>query len=92
MPPLLKAPRPAPPGGGAPGARASVRMFTTFAVLIVAGTYVAAQIDFLRRHRPGIAPIQYWWPQITHIWMPGLGTALLCAAIAFLLHKRRRAK
>ena len=31
-------------------------MFASLALLALVGTYVAAQVDFLRRHHPGIAP------------------------------------
>jgi hypothetical protein len=72
----------------------AVRVLAALAVLTLAGTYLAAQIDFLRRHTLGFPPIEpkrYWWPQITHIWFPGLGAALLLGAVAFLLHRRNRA-
>jgi hypothetical protein len=75
---------------GRPGG--AVRVFATLAVLAVAGTYLAAQVDFWRRHEPGIVPLRYWFPQLTHIWGPGLGAALLFALLAFVLHRRRRAK
>jgi hypothetical protein len=71
-----------------------VRALAALAVLTVVGTYLAAQIDFLRRHTLGFPPIEprrYWWPQITHIWMPGLAAALLLGALAFVLHRRNRA-
>jgi len=71
-----------------------VRVLAALAVLTVAGTYLAAQVDFLRRHTMGfpvIEPKKYWWPQFTHIWLPGLGAALLLAGAAFFLHRRRRA-
>jgi hypothetical protein len=69
------------------------RVLAALAVLSVAVTYLAAQIDFLRRHTLGFPPIEpkrYWWPQITHIWLPGLGAALLLAGVAFALHRRSR--
>jgi nitric oxide reductase large subunit len=72
---------------------ARVRVLAALSVLTVAGTYLAAQIDFLRRHTLGFPPVEpkkYWWPQVTHIWMPGLGAALVLAVAAFLLHRRRR--
>ena len=68
-----------------------VRVLAALAVLTVAGTYLAAQIDFLRRHTLGFPPIEpkrYWWPQVTHIWAPGLGAALVLALAAFVLHRR----
>jgi hypothetical protein len=70
-----------------------VRVLSGLAVLTVAGTYLAAQIDFLRRHTLGFPPIEpkrYWWPQLTHIWMPGLGAALVLGLAAFVLHRRNR--
>ena len=70
-----------------------VRVLAALSVLTVAGTYLAAQIDFLRRHTLGFPPIEpkrYWWPQFTHIWVPGLGAALVLALGAFVLHKRNR--
>jgi len=69
------------------------RILAALSVLTIAGTYLAAQIDFLRRHTLGFPPIEpkrYWWPQITHIWLPGLGAALLLAVAAFVLHRRTR--
>jgi hypothetical protein len=80
----------------APAARpidVGVRVLSALAVLTLAGTYLAAQIDFLRRHTLGFPPIEpkrYWWPQVTHIWLPGLGAALALALAAFLLHRRNR--
>jgi len=70
-----------------------VRVLSALAVLTVAGTYLAAQIDFLRRHTLGFPPIEpkrYWWPQVTHIWLPGLGAALALGLAAFVLHRRNR--
>ena len=72
------------------GARPAVRLFATLAVLALVATYVAAQVDFLRRHRPEIAPVKYWLPQARLIWAPGLGLALVCALTAFALHRWRR--
>jgi hypothetical protein len=72
---------------------ARVRVLAALAVLTVAGTYLAAQIDFLRRHTLGFPPVEpkrYWWPQVTHIWLPGLGAALVLALAAFVLHRRNR--
>jgi hypothetical protein len=70
-----------------------VRVLGAMSVLTVAGTYLAAQIDFLRRHTLGFPPIEpkrYWLPQLTHIWMPGLGAALVLGLAAFVLHRRNR--
>ena len=79
-------------GGGPPslGAGTAVRLFATLAVLAMVATYVAAQVDFLRRHRPEISPLKYWLPQARLIWAPGLGLALVFAVTAFALHRWRR--
>jgi hypothetical protein len=66
------------------------RLLGALAVLCAAGTYVAAQIDFVRRHHPGIAPRRYWWPQLTQIWVPGLALALGLGAVAWFLARRHR--
>lgn len=65
------------------------RIFASLALLSFAATIVAAQIDFARRNRIGIAPERYWWPQLTQIWLPGIITALVLGAVAFILHRRR---
>jgi hypothetical protein len=72
--------------------RRSVRVLAALALLAAAGGYVAARIDFVRRHRPGMAPSDYWLPQITHIWLPGLGASLGLGLAAWLLHRSRRAQ
>lgn len=65
------------------------RVFASLALLSFAATFLAAQIDFARRNHIGIAPERYWWPQLTQIWLPGLGAALVLGAVAFILHRRR---
>lgn len=65
-------------------------MLASLAVLAVAFTFFAAQIDFARRNRIGISPERYWWPQLTQIWLPGLGLAAVLSLAAFLLHRRSR--
>ncbi|MGA9653265.1 MAG: hypothetical protein WBV96_05070 [Polyangia bacterium] len=60
------------------------------ATLSLPGTYLAAQIDFLRRHSPGIAPERYWLPHLIRIWLPGLAATLIFALAAFVLHRRAR--
>lgn len=65
-----------------------VRLFAAASLLAAVGTYVAAQVDFLRRHHPGITPERYFLPQLLQIWLPGLGLALLLGAVAFVLHRR----
>jgi hypothetical protein len=72
-------------------ASAAVRLLSAMAVLAVAGTYLAAQIDFLRRHTLGFPPLdvrRYWVLQIKFIWVRGLAAALLLALAAYLLHRR----
>jgi hypothetical protein len=59
-------------------------------LLVVAATFLFAQVDFARRHRIGIAPQRYWWPQLVQIWLPGLGIAAALAVIALVLHRRGR--
>jgi hypothetical protein len=77
-----------PPGRSSP----RVRLLASAAVLALAGTYLAAQIDLVRRHQPGIAPFRYWLPQVQRIWLPGVGLALVLGIAAFLLHRRSRPK
>lgn len=83
-----------PPSGaaGAPGAARTLltRAFASVALLALVGTYVAVEIDFVRRHHPGIAPERYWIPQVTHVVLPGLGAAALFATLAFALERGRR--
>ena len=71
-----------------------VRVLAALAVLAGVGSYLAAQIDFVRRHHLGFPPqdpVRYWIPQLTHIWVPLLGAALLLGLTAFLLHRSKRA-
>jgi hypothetical protein len=73
----------------------AVQLLAAMAVLAVAGTYLAAQIDFVRRHTLGFPPLdvrRYWLLQIKFIWVRGLGAALLLAAIAFLIHRLTEAR
>jgi hypothetical protein len=75
---------------GSPGATGrGARVLVTLALCAMVVTYVAAQVDFLRRHQPGITPERYWWPQLTHILLPGLGTAVVLAFGGWLLARRR---
>lgn len=78
----------------APGRAVSIatRVCAAIAVLSAAGTYLAVQIDFVRRHTlgfPPMPPARYWLPQIEQIWAPGLGITFFFAGIAFLLHRRQ---
>jgi hypothetical protein len=72
----------------------AVRILTALSVLAAVGAYLAAQVDFVRRHTLGFPqqdPLHYYWiPQLTHIWAPLLGVALLLGFTAFLLHRARR--
>ena len=67
-----------------------VRLLAALATLSLPGTYLAAQIDFVRRHSPGMAPERYWLIQLTRVWLPGLATTLIFALCAFALHRRAR--
>jgi hypothetical protein len=71
----------------APRLGLAVRLCATVALLTIVGTYVAAQVDFLRRHQPGIAPETYWIPQLLQIWAPGLAVGTLFAVSAVILHR-----
>jgi len=66
------------------------RVLTALAVLAVAFTFLAAQVDFARRNRIGITPERYWRPQLLQIWLPGIGLALFLLVLAFVLHRRGR--
>jgi hypothetical protein len=72
-----------------PSSRAP-RVLASTAVLTLAATFLLAQIDFARRHRIGIKPEQYWWPQLVQIWLPGLGLAASLGVLALVLHRRGR--
>ena len=67
-----------------------VRFLVASATLSLPGTYLASQIDFVRRHSPGMAPERYWLPQLFRIWVPGLAATLIFALCAFALHRRAR--
>jgi len=73
-----------------PQQRLSPRVLAALALLAVAGTFLAAQIDFARRNRIGIPPERYWRPQLLQIWLPGIGLSLALLVIAFVLHRRGR--
>jgi hypothetical protein len=66
------------------------RVLASAALLAVALTFLAAQVDFVRRNRIGIDPERYWRPQLLQIWLPGLGLALVLLTLAFVLHRRGR--
>ncbi len=65
------------------------RVFAALSVMIAVGTFVAAQIDYIRRHYPGIPPMKYWLPQTFYIWGPGLGAAVGLGMVAFALERQR---
>jgi len=65
------------------------RIFGSLALLAFAATFLAAQIDFARRNHIGISAERYWRPQALQIWAPGLGLAMVLAAVAFTIHRRR---
>ena len=67
-----------------------VRLLAALATLSLPATYLVAQIDFVRRHSPGIAPARYWLPQLVRIWLPGLAATLIFGLTAFALHRRAR--
>jgi hypothetical protein len=73
-----------------PTQRRAPRILAGLALLAVAATFLLAQIDFARRHRIGITPEHYWWPQLLQIWLPGLGLALGLGTVALVLHRRGR--
>ncbi len=59
------------------------------ALLAAAGTFLAARIDFVRRHQPGVAPARYWVPQLTHIWLPGLALTAVFGSFAYFAWRRQ---
>jgi hypothetical protein len=65
------------------------RILACLALLASAATFLAAQIDFARRNHIGITAERYWRPQLLQVWLPGLGTALVLATLAFVLHRRQ---
>ena len=73
-------------------AEQAVRVFASLALLALVGTYVAAQVDLVRRHHPGVDPVRYWLPQLSQIWLPGLAGAAVLAAVAFALERYARRK
>ena len=64
---------PLPPPAARTRVEQAVRVFASLALLALVGTYVAAQVDFVRRHHPGVAPARYWLPQLSQIWAAGAG-------------------
>jgi len=66
------------------------RVFWALTTLTFAGTFVFSQIDYLRRHQPGLDPTKYWMPQLIHIWIPGTLAATICLILAFVLERRAR--
>jgi len=72
------------------GPRWGVRILVSLAVLAAAFTVLAAQIDYGRRHTPGVSPLRYLLPQLLQIWLPGLGTSGALATAARLLWRSGR--
>jgi hypothetical protein len=68
------------------------RALAALAVLAVAFTFLAAQVDFVRRNRIGITPERYWRPQLLQIWLPGLGLALVTAGACLRTSQARPAR
>jgi hypothetical protein len=66
------------------------RIFASLAVLSFAATFLAAQIDFARRHQIGISLERYLWPHLLQIWLPGTGATAAFAVVALILHRRDR--
>jgi hypothetical protein len=62
-------------------------VLATLALLALVATFIAAQVDLVQRHVPGITPARYWLPQLRQIWAPGLGAAALLGALAFALQR-----
>ena len=69
-----------------------MRVLATLALLSLVGTFVAAQVDLVRRLVPGVAPTRYWLPQLREIWAPGLVATALMAALGFALERLPRRK
>jgi hypothetical protein len=83
---------PLPPPAARTRIEQAVRVFASLALLALVGTYVAAQVDFVRRHHPGVDPTRYWLPQLSQIWVPGLAGAAVLAVVAFVLERYARRK
>jgi hypothetical protein len=83
---------PSPPPAARTRVEQAVRVFASLALLALIGTYVAAQVDFVRRHHPGVPPARYWLPQLSQIWMPGLAGTAVLVLVAFVLERYARRK
>jgi hypothetical protein len=85
--------RATPPGMRAtnrPRPGIAVRIFATFALVAAVTTYVAVEVDLIRRHFPGVDPLRYWLPQLQQVTLPGLGAVAICALVALAIHKLQR--
>lgn len=71
--------------------RLAARLLASLAVVVFAATFVATQIDFVRRHRPGIAPEVYLRPQALQVLAPGLSLGVALAFSAWLVARRQAA-
>jgi hypothetical protein len=69
-----------------------IRLLASSAVVALVGTFVATEIDFIRRHRPGVSPEAFLVPQALQILAPGIGLAAAfgtCAAVAAYRHRTK---
>jgi hypothetical protein len=73
-----------------PARAIAVKIFATIGLGAFVATYVAVEVDLLRRHFPGIEPVKYWLPQLEQVTLPGLAATLFAAAVAFALHRWKR--
>ncbi|HEY0709244.1 MAG TPA: hypothetical protein VGG33_20710 [Polyangia bacterium] len=68
----------------------AVRIFATLALAAAVTTYVAVEVDLVRRHFPGVDPLRYWLPQLQQVTLPGLGATAIAALLALGIYKLQR--